>query len=295
MYSSKNQTCRNTSEFEIRIRLAGTLPQTLRRGLSEDGEITNICHRARPLYRSREQGSKRRAEWNRKFGGTEWDNGERGEMKSLIKKSVRRPKRVESKRSAPPQNNKDSAVQRNSISIFETPLGWIGLVGQDEKLISVFAGYPSLKSVKTAATKAHQTIVELNWNPTLRQLFEDYATGEAVDFSQVEIELPVMTAFQQQVIAVTRQVGYGQTISYGELARRAGYPRAARAVGTVMSTNRFPILIPCHRVLAAGGKLGGYSSPAGITLKERLLELEGRNEAMVSRRPMLSWKSRDVK
>jgi methylated-DNA-[protein]-cysteine S-methyltransferase len=63
-------------------------------------------------------------------------------------------------------------------------------------------------------------------------------------------------------------------MSYGELAAKAGYPRAARAVGSVMSSNRFPIVIPCHRVVAAGEKPGGYTSPQGVGMKLRLLALE---------------------
>ena len=114
------------------------------------------------------------------------------------------------------------------------------------------------------------------WAPALQQLLDAYSEGEVVDFSSVEIRLPTMTRFRQQVVAATRRLRYGETATYGELAKRAGHPRAARAVGTVMSTNQFPILIPCHRVLAAGGKLGGYSSPAGTHLKQRLLDLEAR-------------------
>ena len=118
---------------------------------------------------------------------------------------------------------------------------------------------------------------EGDWNPALRSLFEAYADGEVVNFDSIEIRLPEMTPFRRQIIEATRSIGYGQTISYGELALQAGHPGAARAVGTVMSSNRFPILIPCHRVLAAGGKLGGYTSPAGTKLKERLLEMERRS------------------
>jgi len=76
------------------------------------------------------------------------------------------------------------------------------------------------------------------------------------------------------VLAVTKRLKYGETTTYGQLARDVGHPGAARAVGTVMSTNKFPIIIPCHRVLAAGGKLGGYTSPAGTDLKQRLLDME---------------------
>ncbi|GIS60136.1 MAG: hypothetical protein CM1200mP2_23610 [Planctomycetaceae bacterium] len=71
-----------------------------------------------------------------------------------------------------------------------------------------------------------------------------------------------------------RQVGYGQTTSYGEVARKIGRPGAARAVGTAMANNTVPILIPCHRVIAASGRLGGFSAPRGTRLKQRLLDLE---------------------
>lgn len=163
-----------------------------------------------------------------------------------------------------------------ALSIFDTPLGWIGLLGDGQYLISVFAGHPSQKSVRSAAAKIDATCRERDWNSSLRRIVEAYSHGEIVDFSQVEMRLPQMTEFRQQILAATRQLGYGESATYGELARRVGHPRAARAVGTVMSTNRFPILIPCHRVLAAGGKLGGYTSPAGTCLKEQLLELEAR-------------------
>jgi methylated-DNA-[protein]-cysteine S-methyltransferase len=99
--------------------------------------------------------------------------------------------------------------------------------------------------------------------------------GEQCDFDDVLLELPVRTEFQQRILKVTRRIPYGRTMSYGELAERAGFPRAARAVGTVMSCNRFPIVVPCHRVVASGGKTGGYTSPQGVSLKLRLLALEG--------------------
>ena len=107
-------------------------------------------------------------------------------------------------------------------------------------------------------------------------LFEAYAEGEVVDFSGVRLQLPEMTDFRRKVIVTTRRLRYGETVSYGELARRVGHPGAARAVGTAMSTNRFPIVVPCHRVLASGGKLGGYSSPAGTRLKQQMLDMEAK-------------------
>ena len=105
-------------------------------------------------------------------------------------------------------------------------------------------------------------------------LLREYAAGEPVDLSQAPLELPDATAFQQRVRTHLMKVGYGATISYGALAALAGAPGAARAVGTVMSTNPVPLVIPCHRVVGSGGRLGGYSAPTGLDLKRRLLRME---------------------
>lgn len=116
-----------------------------------------------------------------------------------------------------------------------------------------------------------------DWFPELRHRLERYAAGERITFNDIKLHPPQLTPFQRQIVDVTRKLKYGETISYGELAARADRPRAARAVGTVMASNRFPILIPCHRVIAAGGALGGYSAPQGLSLKTQLLELESQS------------------
>ena len=79
--------------------------------------------------------------------------------------------------------------------------------------------------------------------------------------------------FRGEVLDALEGVPYGETVTYGELAGMAGRPLASRAVGTAMATNPLPVVVPCHRVLAAGGRLGGYGP--GLALKERLLRMEG--------------------
>jgi methylated-DNA-[protein]-cysteine S-methyltransferase len=100
-----------------------------------------------------------------------------------------------------------------------------------------------------------------------------YFRGEQDEFRDVEIDLEGATAFQRAVVEAARRVPYGETVTYGELADLAGYPRAARAAGNVCAHNRFGIVVPCHRVVAAGS-LGPYGS-LGTEYKRRLLELEG--------------------
>lgn len=102
---------------------------------------------------------------------------------------------------------------------------------------------------------------------------ERYFAGEAVEFVDVEVALEDLTPFQGAVASALRRVGYGDVVSYGELAKAAGYPNAQRAAGTFCAHNRFPLILPCHRVVGATG-LGSYGS-LGIDYKRRLLELEG--------------------
>jgi methylated-DNA-[protein]-cysteine S-methyltransferase len=99
-----------------------------------------------------------------------------------------------------------------------------------------------------------------------------YFAGKPVSFDDVELDLSWMTGFQAAVAAALRAIPYGETVTYGELAAIAGHPNAQRAAGTFCAQNRFPLLIPCHRVVAADG-LGSYGS-LGLSYKRRLLELE---------------------
>ena len=101
----------------------------------------------------------------------------------------------------------------------------------------------------------------------------DYFAGEPDSFADVEIELESTTDFQRAVTSALRAVPYGETVTYGELAALAGHPGAQRAVGTFCAHNRFGVVVPCHRVLAADG-LGSYGS-LGVSYKRRLLELDG--------------------
>jgi methylated-DNA-[protein]-cysteine S-methyltransferase len=103
-----------------------------------------------------------------------------------------------------------------------------------------------------------------------------YFAGEKTDFSQVRLDLAGEDAFFTRIYAALRRVGWGRTTTYGALAKEVGAGReAARDVGEAMGKNPAPLIIPCHRVLAAGGKIGGFSAPGGSKTKIRMLELEG--------------------
>jgi methylated-DNA-[protein]-cysteine S-methyltransferase len=103
-----------------------------------------------------------------------------------------------------------------------------------------------------------------------------YFDGDETDFSNVRLDLGGVDPFFTQIYTALRRVGWGRTTSYGALAKEVGAGReAARDVGEAMAKNPAPLIVPCHRVLAAGGKIGGFSAPGGSKTKIRMLELEG--------------------
>ena len=103
--------------------------------------------------------------------------------------------------------------------------------------------------------------------------------GEPVDLSGSILDESRVPEFHRRVYAIARAIPAGRTLTYGEVAGRLGDPGAARAVGQALGENPFPIVVPCHRVLAAHGKLGGFSAPGGTTTKLKLLRIEGAEAA----------------
>jgi methylated-DNA-[protein]-cysteine S-methyltransferase len=99
--------------------------------------------------------------------------------------------------------------------------------------------------------------------------------GERRDLRSVVLDERVLDEFQRRVYALTREIDPGETASYGEIARALGEPHEARAVGAALGRNPFPVVVPCHRVLAASGALHGFTAPGGLRTKRRMLEIEG--------------------
>lgn len=179
--------------------------------------------------------------------------------------------------SRPPSRTQERSPKPVDFSVFETACGWMGLVGQGVTVQHLRIGYQHPSDLRDDLAEMElegEFRRESDWSPALREKLQAFASGQRVSFAGVRCELPRQTDFQKKVIDYVRKIPYGKVLSYGEVAQAVGYPGAARAVGTVMSTNRIPIIIPCHRVVAAGGKLGGYSAPRGTDLKQWLLDLE---------------------
>ncbi len=165
------------------------------------------------------------------------------------------------------------------LSVFPSALGWFAVqaAGSALKQLS-FAHESPDAALRSLDAKVAASATVGDWNPKLIQRLQAFAEGARDSLLDLELNLGPQTEFQRAVVEKCRKIGYGKVMTYGELAMAAGYPRAARAVGSVMRTNRIPLVVPCHRVIASGGGTGGYSAGEGIRMKLRLLELEGSRE-----------------
>jgi len=175
-------------------------------------------------------------------------------------------------RQKPKKTERDTLAPHDSPTyvVFNTELGWMGCVWQGDQLDAVAFGRRTREAARAACTTL------ANSNPALHtadlgdehvaslvERLQQYAAGADDDFLDIKLNLQSATPFQQRVTAFCRRIRAGQVLSYGQLAAKAGSPGAARAVGSVMSRNRFPLIVPCHRVIGGGGALGGYSAPTG--------------------------------
>jgi methylated-DNA-[protein]-cysteine S-methyltransferase len=156
------------------------------------------------------------------------------------------------------------------------------VAGRDQKVERVAFGYPTRAAALGALEAQYSDWHEVDWYPDLVARLRAFASGQSVDFRDITLELSHLTPFQKRVVGQCRKIGYGRTRSYGELAELVGSPRAARAVGSTMAVNRFPIIVPCHRVINSDGSPGNYSALDGPRTKVRLLALERREAAATS-------------
>ncbi len=162
-----------------------------------------------------------------------------------------------------------------SLSTFETAIGWCGVLGSRAGVSRLTFGHASPLEVHRALGTAAEGVDETDWNVQLRCKIEKYTHGIEVDFDHVTVlRSRPLTAFQQRVVEIVRAIPRGATKTYGEVARLAGSPGAARAVGQVMATNPVPIIIPCHRVVGSSGGLGGFSAAGGVRTKQWMLDRE---------------------
>lgn len=166
-------------------------------------------------------------------------------------------------------------------AVFETALGFMALAWSDKGLTRLCLPEKSaaaaerrlLRRAGEVDAAGSRTIPE--WVTALIADIRRYAEGEDVDFSTAPVDLSGVDDFRLDIYAAARQLGYGETTTYGGLAEKSGHKGLFRETGAALGANPVPLVIPCHRILAAGGKIGGFSATGGSVTKERMLELEG--------------------
>lgn len=164
------------------------------------------------------------------------------------------------------------------FALFDTPLGACALVWSALGLIGVALPEAGPAATRASVKRRFRAAQELAPPAPVRQAIERVRAllnGARDDLQDIALDLRGLPEFHTRVYAVARRIPPGATRSYGEIARELGEPHAARAVGQALGANPIPIIVPCHRVLAAGHRPGGFSAPGGTRTKLRLLEIEG--------------------
>jgi len=164
------------------------------------------------------------------------------------------------------------------FAIFETSLGWAAVGWTPAGLAAVRLPQTRRDSVLAALKRRLPDACEADPPPSIAAVIADIRrllSGGRPDFADAPLDLDGTPDFNARVYAVARSIPPGETLTYGEVAERLGDKRLAREVGQALGQNPWPIVVPCHRVTAAGGKLGGFSAPGGAATKLRLLAIEG--------------------
>jgi methylated-DNA-[protein]-cysteine S-methyltransferase len=164
------------------------------------------------------------------------------------------------------------------FALFETAIGPCGIAWGARGILAVQLPETSAQATRARLQRRFSDASEQEPPAAIRSIIQDIVThlrGQARDFSTITLDLESVPAFHRRVFDAARRIPSGETRSYGDIAKMLGEPGAARAVGQALGRNPFPIIVPCHRVLAAGGAPGGFSASGGATTKFKILGIEG--------------------
>ncbi len=162
-------------------------------------------------------------------------------------------------------------------AVFETALGWIGIGWSANGITHLQLPEKDRSATETRLLARGASTGVGPPPPAIQDVIGAlirYASGEQVDFSRAPVDFAGVDEFRLAIYEQARRLGYGATTTYGGLCDAAGHPGLARETGAAMGSNPVPIIVPCHRVLAAGGKMGGFSASGGVFTKRRLLDME---------------------
>jgi methylated-DNA-[protein]-cysteine S-methyltransferase len=163
------------------------------------------------------------------------------------------------------------------VALFDTALGRCGVAWGERGLVGVQLPEPA-GAERARLLRRFPDAVETTPPPGVQRAAAGIASllrGESPDLDSISLDMSLVAEFDRCVFEATRRIPRGATRTYGEIAAQIGDPGAARAVGQALGRNPFPVIIPCHRVLAAAGRPGGFSAHGGVATKLRMLAIEG--------------------
>jgi methylated-DNA-[protein]-cysteine S-methyltransferase len=164
------------------------------------------------------------------------------------------------------------------FALFETPIGCCGIVWNGRGVAGVYLPEADERAIRNRILQRFPGVSAAVPPEDVRRVVDDVAallSGEPRDLGYVKIDTTALPDFHRRVYDVARTIPAGATLTYGKIAEQLGDRLLARDVGEALGQNPFPIIVPCHRVLAAGGRMGGFSARGGVRTKLRLLSIEG--------------------
>jgi methylated-DNA-[protein]-cysteine S-methyltransferase len=170
-----------------------------------------------------------------------------------------------------------SFTAAQAYAVFDTPIGCCAVAWSAAGLTSVWLPECDEAALRARLASRLGDARESEPPPPIREAIARITAlleGGRDDLADVPLDLDGVPDFHRRVYEAARRIVPGRTLTYGEMAQQLGEPGAARAIGQALGRNPWPIVVPCHRVLAAGGRAGGFSAPGGLRTKLRLLEIE---------------------
>jgi methylated-DNA-[protein]-cysteine S-methyltransferase len=168
-------------------------------------------------------------------------------------------------------------MDASGFALFDTAIGACAIVWSDAGVCGFLLPHADATRTRTRVTQRFAGAREAEPPRAVQQAIDGVSAllrGERVDLSTVPLDLERVPEFNRRVYDIARAIPPGHTLTYGEIAERLGDPLLARSVGQALGANPIAVIVPCHRVLAAGGRAGGFSAPGGVDTKRRLLEIE---------------------
>jgi methylated-DNA-[protein]-cysteine S-methyltransferase len=165
-----------------------------------------------------------------------------------------------------------------SYTLFETAIGWAGLAWGDKGLVGAYLPEAERENARRSFLRRYPDAIETAPTEMVADAIaaiRELLTGQHTDLTHVLIDIARVPEFNARVYEIARAIPPGETLTYGEIAVKLGDRLLARDVGAALGQNPWPIVVPCHRVTAAGGKLGGFSARGGVNTKVKLLAIEG--------------------